>query len=187
MAATHPSEIQCDGRPRSSYARAVESCDGCGFEWDAITATEIPPRLRAGASAMGGVLDAGGSGLSERPEPMTWSTMEYVCHARDVLFNLRDRIINGLAEDNPSPKPMFNDVRMASGIYAREEPQRLALEIVVAAGMLARTVELLDDAQLSRTLVYPWPRSADRSLLWVSAQALHELEHHLDDVRRSVT
>ncbi|MCU1390610.1 MAG: segregation ATPase FtsK/SpoIIIE, family [Ilumatobacteraceae bacterium] len=135
---------------------------------------------------MGAVLDAGALGSSDRPEPTTWSTIEYACHARDVLFNLRDRIINGLAEDNPTPKPMFNDVRMAAGLYAREEPQRLALEVVVAAGMLARTVELLDPVQLSRTLVYPWPRSADRSLLWVAAQALHELEHHLDDVRRSV-
>ena len=87
-------------------------------------------------------------------------------------------------EDNPTPKSMYGAVGLASGIYADEEPATLALEVTVAGALLARTVAALDDAQLARPIFYPWPTPATRTLLWVAAQALHEAEHHLDDVQR---
>ena len=40
------------------------------------------------------------------------------------------------------------------------------------------------DHRIERPIFYGWPREATRTLRWVGAQALHEAEHHLDDVRR---
>ena len=45
--------------------------------------------------------------LTEFPErasqhqPGVWSPVEYAGHVRDVLFNIRDRLIFALNEDNP--------------------------------------------------------------------------------------
>ncbi|MCU1394062.1 MAG: hypothetical protein JWM34_2490 [Ilumatobacteraceae bacterium] len=166
---------------------SIEVCEVCGFEWDAVTAGEVPARLRATASGFGEALRSGDPTLAIRPEPAVWSAVEYGCHARDVMFNLRDRIINGIAEDNPVPKPQFTDVRIAVGLYANDQPEQLARDIDVAADLLARTIEAMTPELLARPIFYPWPRPATRNLLWVAAQALHEAEHHLDDVRRSLT
>jgi len=161
----------------------MEACEVCGFEWDAVAAADIPARLRAAAAGFADVLRGEPATLSAHRDASTWSTMEYTAHARDVMLNLRDRIVLGLAEDNPTPHAMFGELRISAKLYAANEPARLATEIDVAADLLARTVEALSPEQLARPIFYGWPRAATRTLSWVAAQALHEAEHHLDDAR----
>ncbi|MFN8024185.1 MAG: DinB family protein [Acidimicrobiales bacterium] len=160
-----------------------ETCDVCGFAWDTVAAADIPTRLRAALDGYLAVLASGDDSISVRPAPDVWSVMEYCGHVRDVMFNLRDRIVLGLAEDHPTPKPMYQDVRIENGLYADDTPTAMALELTAGIGLLAKAVAALDDARLARTLVYGWPREADRSLAWVAAQAMHEAEHHLADVQ----
>ena len=161
-----------------------ESCDVCGFVWDSVTASEFPIRLAVAAGGFQHVLRSGSPTLSVRSQPDVWSVCEYSSHVRDAMLNLRDRIIVGLAEDNPVPKAMFTDLRIATGIYAADTPELLDVEIGVAAGLLIRGVAALDAQQLGRPIFYGWPRPATRTLLWVAAQALHETEHHLTDIQR---
>lgn len=97
------------------------------------------------------------------------------------MLNLRDRLIVGMAEDNPSPKPMHGALRIASGLYDHDTPDRLADEIPIACDLMGRTV-MTFLADLERPIFYPWPRPATRTLRWVAAQALHEAEHHLDEI-----
>lgn len=161
----------------------MERCEGCQFEWDTITASDATVRLRLVADEFAKLLSEPRVELHTRPEPTTWSVMEYSGHVRDCLLNLRDRIILGLAEANPVPKAMFQAVRIERGLYAEDTPETMAVEIRVAAHLLAKTIAALDDDQLARPIYYPYPREATRSLLWVAAQALHEAEHHLGDAR----
>ncbi len=161
----------------------MERCEGCQFEWDTITASDATVRLRLVADEFAKLLSEPRVELFTRPEPATWSVMEYSGHVRDCLLNLRDRIILGLAEDNPVPKAMFQAVRIERGLYAEDTPATMAVEIKVAADLLAKTLAALDDDHLARPIYYPYPREATRSLLWVAAQALHEAEHHLGDAR----
>jgi hypothetical protein len=63
----------------------------------------------------------------------------------------------------------------------------VADELAMAVAMFLRTFTDLTDEQLGRTLVYTYPREASRSVLWASAQALHEAEHHLGDARENLT
>ena len=162
----------------------MECCEVCRFEWDAIESGELPVRLRSAAAGFRDVLASCDPIVAHHHEPEVWSLLEYSGHVRDVLFNLRDRIVLGLAEDNPVPKAMFAQVRIDSGLYAADDAATLASEIGVAAGLLARTTEALGEAQLDRPIFYGWPVPATRTLLWVAAQALHEAEHHLADARR---
>jgi hypothetical protein len=161
----------------------MEVCDVCLFQWETITASDATDRLRRAADGFATLLAETHTGLRTRPDPTTWSVMEYCGHVRDCLLNLRDRIILGLAEDNPVPKAMFQNVRIENGIYTADTPETITVELRVAAELLAKTVAALNDDQLARPIYYPYPREATRSLLWVAAQALHEAEHHLNDAR----
>lgn len=163
----------------------TERCEVCGFEWDAVAAAEVPRRVVAAADDIAAALRQGDAAtLSRRPEPSVWSAVEYGCHVRDVLYNLRDRIVVGLVEPGASPKPMFGSARADLGLYAEDDPATLATELTLAAGLFARTVRALTDEQRTNTIVYGWPRETERSLSWVAAQALHEVEHHAADVAR---
>ncbi len=164
----------------------IERCDVCGFAWDDVPGDAVPARVTVAATAMAALIRPGGSAVVERPDPATWSPLLYGCHVRDVLYNLRDRIVVGLAEHNPVPKAMFADVRLACGLYTDDDPATLAAELELAGGLFARTVRALDTGALARPIFYGWPTPGTRTLGWVAAQALHEAEHHLDDVRRIV-
>ena len=118
-----------------------------------------------------------------RIAPERWSAVEYGCHVRDVLGNLRDRIILALVEDDPIPHPMHGTPRVDLGLYARDVPEVTARDLVSAGDLFARTLDCLPEGAGRRTLFYGWPRAATRSIDWVAAQALHECRHHLDDVR----
>jgi hypothetical protein len=91
-----------------------ERCAVCGFEWDAIEAARVPARLQVAAERFRAVLAGVGSEAMARPAPEIWSVIEYGCHVRDVMLNLRDRIVVGLAEDNPTPKSMCAEVLMVT-------------------------------------------------------------------------
>ena len=86
-------------------------------------------------------------------------------------------------EDNPLCKGLFGTSRIELGLYKNDSPAVVAEELRVAASLFARTWDRIPEIIRDRTMVYGWPRLADRSLHWVAAQALHEVEHHLSDIR----
>lgn len=164
----------------------VERCDLCGFEWDSVAAREVPRRVVESADLIAALLREGDPDvLRRRPESGVWSAVEYGAHVRDVLYNIRDRIVVGIVEDTPTPKAMYGAVRADLGMYAEDEPHTLGAELELAGRLFARTIRALTPEQLARTIVYGWPREAERSLRWVAAQAVHEAEHHAVDVART--
>jgi hypothetical protein len=162
----------------------AEACEVCGFEWDAIGAHEVVPRLTSAGYGFAHVLGAKESLVATRPEPDRWSALEYGAHVRDVIINIRDRVFVGLAEENPVTKPMYRELRIP--FYARETPASVGDGLAAAIGLFSRTFAGLAPSQLDRTLIYAYPRDTSRSILWVSAQALHEAEHHLGDVEENL-
>lgn len=161
----------------------MERCEaGCEFVWDAIDPSEIAERVQARASDMARIIE-GGRLVDERPAPDVWSALEYAGHVRDVLLNLRDRLVVGVNEDNPLCKGLFGTPRIELGLYAGDPPALVARELMTAASLFARTWDRIPTGLRARTMVYAYPRLADRTLTWVAAQALHEVEHHLKDVR----
>ncbi|MET0323994.1 MAG: DinB family protein [Ilumatobacteraceae bacterium] len=160
----------------------MEACAVCGFVWDDVPAEEVVPRSTAAALAIAAQLDAAGAVTTQRPAPDRWSMLEYGGHVRDVILNLRERIILGAVEDNPVPKPMYGTARVDLGLYAADAPDVVADELAIAADLFARTFAALTPEQLARPIFYGWPEAATRTLLWVAAQTVHEAEHHLGDV-----
>lgn len=160
-----------------------EACEFCDFEWDTVFPAEVGPRLRHAVRTFANLLIANPEESLQRPNPDRWSAVEYAAHARDVLMNLRDRIILGVVEDNPVPHGMHGTPRIELGLYDAEQPESLANELVVVAEIFIRTYDHLPPHAGSRPIFYGWPVATTRTLDWVAAQALHECEHHLDDAK----
>jgi hypothetical protein len=172
---------------RSASIERVETCEVCGFAWDEVPDAEVAPRIRAGADRLAGLLRTSPDVASTRPTQDRWSMLEYGAHVRDVMLVLRDRFVVGVVTDNPAFTPMYRDERVELGIYAGEVPVALATEIEVAATLLARILEALSPEQLERTCQYGYPGPSTRTLRWMAAQAVHEVEHHLADVGQNLT
>ena len=86
-------------------------CESCGFSYELDRAEGAGDRLLAGVLEMNDVvrrLDDPGV----RPEPATWSPLEYLCHVRDVLLVQRERVLQARREDVPSFAPMGRDERV---------------------------------------------------------------------------
>jgi hypothetical protein len=81
-------------------------------------------------------------------------------------------------------RPMARDERVQWGEYAECSPEQLRTEVSQVAEWLAHTLELLSDEDWSRTLVYHFPETAERSLEWLATHTVHELVHHRLDVER---
>jgi hypothetical protein len=164
-------------------AVGTERCEeGCAFVWDAIDPNEIGNRITKGATDIAHLI-ADGSRADIRSSPKVWSPLEYAGHVRDVLLSLRDRLVVALNEDNPLCKGLFGTPRIELGLYRGDSSALVAQELQTAGSLFARTWERIPEELRSRTMVYGYPRLADRSLTWVAAQALHEVEHHLEDVK----
>jgi hypothetical protein len=160
----------------------VEQCDVCGFAWEMVSRAEIGRRVDAGTATIAGLLAGDPDRAAVRPSTQRWSAIEYGAHVRDVLITLRDRLVVGLVEDLPSFKPMYREERVDLGLYRSDPVEAVAVELRAAAAMFIRFFDAIDPQQLSRPVHYGFPNPAQRSLLWMGQQAVHEVEHHRSDI-----
>ncbi len=160
----------------------TERCPECGFAWTEVPDAAIAERVTAGAAALGGTIREAAA-PARRPRPDRWSALEYAAHVRDVILNIRDRVVVALVEDDPEFKPLYRDQRVELGLYSRDDATTVAGELAVAAALFARTWAALDERQLDRPCRYAFPVPTDRSVRWMGQQVVHEVEHHLGDVR----
>jgi len=164
-----------------------ESCEVCGFVWDVVTPAQISVRIMSAVTAFAQLLRDQPEQALIRPREGRWSAIEYGCHVRDVLFNLRDRIVLGAVEDNPQPKALHGTPRVELGLYKTETTVGVAEDLIVAGALFGRTFDAMPAGLNERPIFYTWPRSATRTLKWVATQALHECEHHLDDAKTNIS
>jgi hypothetical protein len=162
-----------------------ELCPVCRFEWAACSPEEVSPRVRAATDAMLAVISADPAGSRVRVEADRWSSVEYGAHLRDVLWLIRDRLVNTVVEDTPSPPKLHRDERVALGLYEGDTAQSLARQLPVAAESFATFFDALHLEHHARTVIYSADFGHVRTLAWTGAQAVHECEHHLDDVREN--
>ncbi|MFI0718689.1 DinB family protein [Streptomyces sp. NPDC021224] len=160
----------------------MTSCQECGFVYDLGTPGEFAGQIRATAGAYPRFLLVAPEGaLRRRPEPQTWSPLEYACHVRDVLLVQRERVLAARRTDVPVAEPMGRDERVEHDGYADQRPDDVARQLLDAAGMFAHSLDRLRPGDWDRALVYTYPERAERPLRWLAAHTLHELRHHLRD------
>jgi hypothetical protein len=164
----------------------MEMCE-CGFVWESVPRSEITNRVRTAAVEMAKLLNSQDvKQARERTEPERWSNLEYGAHARDVMLTIRDRLVIGLVENNPGFKPLYKDERIDLGLYMADNAHDVAAETTAAASMFERLFDAIDPTKLDRMVQYGFPNPGPRTLLWMGQQAVHEVEHHLGDMRKNL-
>lgn len=164
----------------------MDLCEECGFAYDLDGATSAGAAIVDGAATVARLLGAEGTDVRSRRHERVWSPLEYACHVRDVLLVQRERVLAARRRERPSFEPMGRDERVEHDGYAAQGPHDVARQVVDAAQMFANVVSRLGPDDWERTVVYNYPTERERSLRWVAVHTVHEVRHHLLDIRRQL-
>ncbi len=162
----------------------MDHCAECGFDYRRLDTGDVSSALRAATERLAeDLLSGDDAAVHARPDPSTWSVVEYGCHVRDLLLVQRDRILLALVEDKPRFASMHRDARAVNAHYVLESALEVGQELTVAANLAAKVIGWLSPEQLDRPCVYNYPEPTERDLAWVVKNTLHEVVHHELDVR----
>ena len=161
--------------------------DGCGLDLDTINPPDAVAALRSFPRRYRAVLTGFEDDedpealLRRRPDPSTWSALEYAAHVRDVFRLFDDRIRQALSSDGVEVADWDHEAAAAG--YGGEEPSRVLDALVEAAERLAGAVSQVPDDGWDRAVVRLGQRE---SVLAMARKAVHEGSHHLKDVEKVV-
>lgn len=154
-------------------------CPDCGFDATAVGGAEIAGLVTAYTSPWTDVLAR--PGTATRPDPTTWSPLEYACHVRDVCNLFADRVQLMLDEDGARFANWDQDVTAVESRYAEQSPDAVAAEIPVAAARLRDAYAGLSGSDGERRGLRS--NGSEFTVLTLGRYGLHDLAHHLWDVR----
>jgi SAM-dependent methyltransferase len=161
-------------------------CGDCGHDAASVALADVGPAIRANAEAWQVAL--AGPGARRRREPGVWSVTEYAAHVRDVHEVFAGRLallLQAPAGEEPSFPDWDQDAAAATGRYD------LALPEDVAPGLARRAAAVADAYDAVPVTAYD--RVGHRSngstftVLGLARYHLHDVVHHLWDVRRELT
>jgi hypothetical protein len=154
-------------------------CDECGFDVKTVSGTELSGHVLASAGAWVERLTVRDD-ARRRPDPRTWSPLEYACHVRDVHRIMTERLHRMLDEDDPGFENWDQDATAEQERYGEQDPQVVSSELVEAARAGAELLVGIRGDQ--------WRRPGRRSdgfpftVESLGRYWLHDVEHHLHDV-----
>lgn len=134
----------------------VELCDECGFD------ARLVSDQRAAVAAAIAALDSLTTGVdaARRPDPETFSAREYAAHSVETTIELLGYIAR--VTGRPLPHP--------------------ATDLADCAGVASEVLAGLSDIERASVLSGEYP--FDVTVDWIALHLLHDLEHHVLDVRR---
>jgi DinB superfamily len=156
-------------------------CEECGLDAPALDPSEVPGLLRDVAATFAVVL-ADGEAARERPNPTTWSALEYACHVRDVCRRFEARLRLMLVLDDPVFDNWDQDAAAVQDAYDGQNPARVALEVTEAAARLADAI--------AGVPAEAWQRPGRRSdgvaftVTTLTRYVAHDVVHHAHDVTK---
>ncbi len=159
-----------------------ESCPECGYDAHQVDPGTLGARIRDNAAQWQRVLAA--PHVARRPDPATWSPLEYGCHVRDVHRTFATRLTSMLAEDAPLFANWDQDATAVEDRYAEQDPVTVAAELADAAAVIAGQYDAVGDEAT-------WQRTGQRSdgnqftVDTLGRYHLHDVVHHVWDVDQS--
>lgn len=164
----------------------LESCAECGFVYDLEQAGQSGAVIAGLVPEYAALLTGDDAALRRRPRPETWSALEYACHVRDVLLTQRERVLQARRESLPALTPMGRDERVEHEGYNEQDPRAVTRQLSDAALLFGNVLDRLSAEDWERGLIYPYPDPNQRSLRWLAVHTVHEVRHHLLDIRRQL-
>jgi len=158
-----------------------QACPECGFDASACAPTDVAGRIRTNAAEWR-ALGAEGRITADRPDPQTWSPLEYACHVRDVFACFDQRMALTIEQEDPLFPNWDQDATAAEDRYAEQDPATVIADLVVNAEAIAARLEGIEGATWER----PGRRSDGSSftLATLSQYLIHDPVHHIWDVTR---
>ena len=105
------------------------ACDACGFTAAEVAPSDVSALLRINIDDWQAILAGPGDEVRRRPDPGTWSALEYGCHVRDVHRLYLYRLELMLDEDGPSFPDWNQDETAIADDYSSADPAVVATEL----------------------------------------------------------
>jgi hypothetical protein len=153
-------------------------CEECGFDAASFDPSTAGAALRVNAAAWADALRH--ARVRDRPNPATWSALEYACHVRDVYVLYNERLRLMLETDDPLYQNWDQDATARQDRYAAQDPADVAPALSRAAEALAARFDGVRGEQWQRT-----GTRSDGARFTVASFAgylMHDPIHHLHDV-----
>jgi len=164
------------------------SCPECGLDYEAMPVDEAITAIRGFGRRYRAPLTRllpgeDESVLRARPEPATWSALEYAAHVRDVFDRYAGWVGLMLAEDKPALEGMAPDEAVVARAYNDQDPAVVVTELADQAEGLATTFEGVSDEGWRRAGIHG---THEHSVEFLARHAVHEGSHHLLDIGRGL-
>ena len=164
-----------------------ERCPVCGLDYDTITAPDaivavrsFPRRYREAFGILEDEEDPG-TQVRRRPEPQTWSALEYAAHVRGVVQLFDTRVRRALVEDSPTVESVPLDENPWEGHDATDDLDTVLAGLADACDRFVTTLERVEGEEWNRTVVRA---GEELTVLWMARNTVHEGAHHLRDVQQ---
>ncbi|HEX4865492.1 MAG TPA: DinB family protein [Acidimicrobiales bacterium] len=158
-------------------------CSQCGFCYDAQDLAATPTlAARLGARYRTRLLQEASADVDswrQRPDPDTWSALEYACHMRDCFALYDWRIRKVLDEQRVILPAMRRDDVVTERAYNQQDPDAVAEEIERNARSLSSLLAGVAGERWSRVGVR---EGEELSVGWMARNVIHEGIHHLADI-----
>ena len=164
-------------------------CPQCGFESDRIgpsnaadTVRDLGPQFREALTVAEGEDQ---QLLRRRPDPQTWSPLEYAAHVRDLIALWGSTLHLALTHDDakvPRPAADLPDRTASEQAYNEQEPSAVVEQIVANAERMAAKIGTVGHGGWERTVRIG--DDVEMTALDIVKKVGHEGRHHLHDVRR---
>jgi SAM-dependent methyltransferase len=159
------------------------SCVPCGYDATLVDLPDVGPAIRTNAAAWQAVL--AGPRARVRRDPAVWSVTEYAAHVRDVHAVFAERLDLLLAEDEPVFADWDQDATARTARYDLATPEEVAPVLAARAAAVADAYDAVDPADRER--VGHRSGGSTFTVLTLARYHLHDVVHHLWDVRRELT
>lgn len=156
----------------------TERCSDCGFDGPTMDVASTGTAIRALISGYAEALAS--PSATHRPDPDTWSALEYGCHVRDVFKLYEYRLGLMINEDRPTYPSWDQNATAITDRYGEQDPATVAAELADAGHSLADAFDRVTPEQWSRT----GQRSDNQqfSVATFAVYMVHDPTHHLWDI-----
>lgn len=154
------------------------SCPACGFDAESVSVAELAGLVDDSTPRWIAALR--GDGVSLRPDPQTWSVLEYACHVRDVHRIFAGRLRQMLDETSPTFANWDQDVTALEDDYASQDPQTVTAELKAAAEDVAELYRSLVPEQHARAGLRS--NGSSFTVETLGKYHLHDVVHHAHDI-----
>ena len=162
-------------------------CPECGLDYETVSPRDAAAAVRSFPRRYRALLVAPGDAeqaddvVRRRPDPATWSALEYTAHVADVLDHLGAAIRRVIVEDEPTIAFFDNDERATQQGYNDMAQGEVLGWLELTCADITSIVDSVDPDDWTRLGHFEW---GDRDALGLARNAVHEGSHHLRDAQR---